>query len=823
MAQPPEGGLRSPRLANENAERKLAALMAHRRVGQYEIVRRLGEGAGGVAYLGRDTRLERPVVLKLLHRGHGGGPKAKKASLREARLASAIEHPNVCTVYDVVEESGEAFIVMQHVPGRNLRELMRESKMPLPLVLSVGVQAADGLDAAHRLGIVHRDLKPENIMLTDGGLVKILDFGLAQRITVQTAAGHTSQPSPDRRSPTGRGGTVAYMAPELFVTGEASERSDVFSLGVMLYEMATGRHPFRRSGDAPAVVAGAIQFQDPDPPSALRGEIPPELAALIVKCLAKTPSERLASAADLREALRTILRSRGLEPLPGAEAPKAPPAPAGRTGFLAMLAERFMRHADLPATSITVLPFRDLKPGAEAPLYGLALADAVAARLSRLPSVVVRPASSLVARPEALADPLRAGKELMATYVVAGTFLQEQGSFNLNWQLLEVATGAMRSGGMIAVHSLDLIVVQDQIGQDVFATLRGTGGLLAPLRSGTRGALEGPLSERYLEGRARLSHFLLRSNAREDLHRAQDGFAAVLEQRPDFAPAHSALGVTHLQYVRGGFGGRVQLMAAQQCFDEALAIDPGLVEADLYRVLTLLARGEKEAARRGIQRLLQSAPNDFDVRLVAAVILRLDGLFDLALRESGAALALNPAGAVLVYDHRARVHHYEGRLELAMAEVQKGLALEQRHPRLRTSLGYLLLRRGDASLAAATLESVLVDAPELHIARPTLALAYLAQGEVHRAERLVTEDVLVAADADGEMAYRLATQFAFGGSEFEALHWLRKAIYLGNENFPWFARNPAWNRLRGREDVRRVLMQLERSWQANRRRWRRLA
>jgi tetratricopeptide (TPR) repeat protein len=293
----------------------------------------------------------------------------------------------------------------------------------------------------------------------------------------------------------------------------------------------------------------------------------------------------------------------------------------------------------------------------------------------------------------------------------------------------------------------------------------------------------------------------------------------VLARSPGFAPAHAALGVTHLQYVQGGFGGLIQLMAAQQCLDAALALDPHLTEADLYRVLTLLARGDKEAARRATQRLLESAGHDFDVRLVAGTILRLDGLFEPALRELGAALALNPAGAVVVYDQRARIHQYEGQLELALQELQKGLVLEPRHPRLRTSLGYLRLRLGDVRQAVALLEEVLVDARDLRLAHPTLALAYHAAGETQKARDLVTEDVLLAADADGEMAYRLATQFAYAGDVFEALHWLRKAVYRGNENWPWFAVNPWWRRLAGNADLKRVLRDLERTWRENRRRW----
>src|SRR5689334_16702113 len=202
-------------------------------INQYQILRRLGSGAGGVVYSARDTRLLRPVVIKMLRAKKGADNTSPERVLREARLASAIEHPNVCAIYEVGEFEGQNFIVMQFVPGRTLAQLITSGPLSLQLALSIGLQIGDGLAEAHRLGILHRDLKPANIMITDGGLVKILDFGLAQR-----KAGEETGPAPvsgvKKRSYSTRGGTLAYMAPEQFVTGRTSEQSDIFSFGVIL-------------------------------------------------------------------------------------------------------------------------------------------------------------------------------------------------------------------------------------------------------------------------------------------------------------------------------------------------------------------------------------------------------------------------------------------------------------------------------------------------------------------------------------------------------------------------------------------------------------
>ena len=243
--------------------------MARRTIEHYEISRRLGAGGSGVVYLATDTLLQRPVVLKILRTGLLSAEQLRSTVLREARLASAIEHPNVCAIYEVGESGNEGYIVMQYVPGQSLDRLIAHGPASLQLVLSVGIQIADGLQAAHALGIFHRDLKPQNVMLTDGGLVKILDFGLARRLRPEDASFDPSKPAMDRGASmaatyTARGGTIRYMAPEQFVTGQSSVQSDVWALGVILYELASGRHPFSRPENEDYQVIRAIQFQDPE-------------------------------------------------------------------------------------------------------------------------------------------------------------------------------------------------------------------------------------------------------------------------------------------------------------------------------------------------------------------------------------------------------------------------------------------------------------------------------------------------------------------------------------------------------------------------------
>ena len=851
--------------------------MKRRVIEQYEFLRKIGSGGSGVVYLATDTLLQRPVVLKLLKRGNLTLQQMRTTQLREARLASAIDHPNVCAIYQVGEttsESGdaddrEAYIVMQYIPGKSLDKLIAEGPASLQLVLSAGIQISDGLAAAHGLGIFHRDLKPANVIITDGGLIKILDFGLARRLTPDKADFDPSGPVKKRNSSgpnavpgptyTARGGTIAYMAPEQFVTGQSSAQSDIFALGLILYELATGRHPFHRPDAQEFQTIRATQFADPPPIRDIAPNLPVELESVILHCLEKQPSARFSSAGDVRESLKTIMMAMQLDSvgMPGDTMSSLRPSSQGRlaldtpeeekrtTGILSMLAERFRESGNTSASkqnSIVVLPFVNfgnqtnfnqptlLNPsGANdvAPLYGYALADAIAARLARMPTLVVRPSSTLMTVSTQQLDPLSIGKKLLVNFVLAGNFLRSEKGFDLNWQLLDVPSQSVRTGGSINVASFDLVSVQSEICDEVFSSLQGFGDLHAA-NNHSRASSHNPVSlnqavsEDYLQARALLSSFMSRTGSREELDRARELFDRVVKQDEDYAPGWSGLGITHLQYARHGLGGQMHLLEARRAFDKALQLDPGSVEANLYRVYMLLSRGEKESARHGIEHLLQTASNDWNVHLVAGQTLRIDGMYEDALDQFNTSLRLNPSNAAVIYNHRARVYQYQNQLELAADEIEKGLTLEPRQPLLRISLGYQQMRTGDLTRAIETLEAVTRDEKSLRIVYPTIALCYAQLGDREKAASFIVDETLSAAEADSEMAYRLATYFALEGDESEALHWLRRAIYLGNENYPWFSINPAWRRMNGHHDFERILEDLKKSYRRNQKNWKRL-
>ena len=790
------------------------------KLGNYRILEKIGAGGQGTVYKATDTKLGRAVVIKVLP------PEltVKEANLkrfeREARLASALDHPNICTIFDLNEIEGVNFIAMQFVEGKNVRELVNGRPLDLSSALSITIQVADALAAAHARGIIHRDIKAGNVMVTPHGQVKILDFGLAKLLDGEAPGGIHHTDLTEVGIPYG---TATYAAPEQARGDRVDSRADIFSTGVLLYEMLTGTWPFQ--GKTSVDVRHAVLHQEPLPLAQARpGGAPPQLQAILDRALAKEPKDRYQKVEQLRNDLRAVLR----EVEAGATGPFPEPITAvtprhlsgtGRVGralrwLRGVTGERTSQPRgstsdqpvhDTPATSlgdrerksVAILPFKNLSNDPESSFYEFSLADAVVTELARVRSLVVRPSSEIVRYQAVQVDPRQAGREMSVQAVLSAGFLRAGNRIRVTAQLIDVQSGDLLWSDRIDADATDIINVQDTITQEICE------GLRLELSSDEKVRLERPKTvnaeayEEYLRGRDCLGRFIYHTIARKDIDESIEHFQRAAYLDPSFALAHSGLGSAYANRVIKGFGETADHASAQEAFDKALSLDPHLLEARMHMVFIYLSGGEKQRARDAAETLGREAPNDVGVHFVRAVLARLDGDYDRAFRSFDRMVRLNPAERVVVSYNRARLLGYQGRYDDAFAELDQGAAIEPDHPLIRTFRARLLYYRGEPVKAAEILEKVLEQHPQLDGIRPIYATFLSALGFSDEARAQVTDEVKETANTDHDVAYWLASAYALEGERDEALKWLRRAVELGNENKPWFMRDKNWDSLRG--------------------------
>src|SRR6266849_1462022 len=469
--------------------------MVGQTLGNYKILQKLGAGGQGTVYKATDNKLGRTVVLKVLPAELTVKETNLKRFAREARLASALDHPNICTIFDLDEAEGLHFIAMQHVEGRNVRQLVGGRPLELKSALLIAVQVADALAAAHSRGIIHRDVKSGNVMVTPSGQVKVLDFGLAKLLEGEgTHLGgihHT-----DLTEVGIPYGTATYAAPEQARGERVDARADIFSTGVLLYEMLTGTWPFQ--GKTSVDVRHAVLHEEPQPLDAARPDaVPPRLQVILDRTLAKDPKDRYQKVSELRDDLRVVLRevesgvSQGFDPVT-----HVAPRHLSGTGRMGR-ALRWLRgvtgektsqrgstsgHAthDTPATSagdrerksLAILPFKNLSNDLQSGFYEFSLADAVITELARVRSLVVRPSSEIVKYQGVAVDPRQAGREMSVAAVLSAGFLRAGDRIRVTAQLVDVESGDLLWSDRIDADATDIISVQDTITQEICDGLR---------------------------------------------------------------------------------------------------------------------------------------------------------------------------------------------------------------------------------------------------------------------------------------------------------------------------------------------------------------
>jgi len=789
-------------------------------LGNYKILEKLGEGGQGTVYRAIDSKLGRTVVIKVLPAELTSKEANLKRFEREARLASALDHPNICTIFDLNEIHGIHFIAMQYIEGRNVRQLVNGRPLSLESALSIALQTADALAAAHARGIIHRDIKAGNVMVTPTGQAKVLDFGLAKLLDDEAA--RTSGIHHTELTEVGIPyGTATYAAPEQARGDRVDARADIFSTGVLLYEMLTGSWPFK--GKTAVDVRHAVLHEEPAPIAQVRpGRVPARLQQIIDKALAKEPRNRYQKISHFANDLRAVFRELGSESIPGLDDSVAPVSPKHlNAGSPVARALRWLKTkggsdfasggsgrrtsvpsetdesplssmADGERKSVAILPFKNVGNDKETDFYQFSLADAVITELARVRSLIVRPSSVIVKYQNRQIDPAEAGQELSVDAILTATFLRAGDRLRVTAQLLDVRTSQILWSERIDADASDIINVQDTIVKRIVEGLRLELSPDEQVELAKGATTNAAASEEYLRGRDCLANFIYHTLEREQLDSSIEHFRRALEIDSKFSLAYSALGSCYVNRVLKGLGQAGDHDKAKIAFKRALTLDPRLLEARMQMVIIYLTGGQKQRARAEIETLRDEYPNDPGVQFVRGIVARLDGAYDKALRSFDRMARLNPSDRVLASYNRSRIFMYQGRYEEALDELDQGAELEPEHPMIKVFRARVLYYRGEIDAATRILQMVLQRHPQMDGMRPILAICMSAQGQHTKANEQLTHKVRLVAEADYDISYWLASAYLLQGRQVEALRWLETAIGLGNENVPWFESDPNW-------------------------------
>ena len=623
-------------------------------VSHYRILGKLGGGGMGVVYEAEDLKLGRHVALKFIPENLAGDPKSLERFTREARAASQLNHPNICIIHSIEDNNGHPFIVMEKLEGESLKQYIAGQPIPVDKVLEVGVQVADALVASHAKGIVHRDIKPANIFLTTGGQVKVLDFGLAKLVHglgADDGAGADQSLTAVGVIP----GTAVYMSPEQARSETVDARSDLFSFGSVLYEMATGKKPF--SGNNSLATLNEVLHAKPVPPRDLNPKIPIELEGIIGKAMEKDRNHRYQSAVEMKSDLALLKRETESGTIKSGSATKLRVATKtfgrntrvqmylllGMAGLLmAVLASvgawwynhRQAANAE-QRNAIAVLPLQNMNGDFNVDYLRFALADELTSVLTYSRSLEVRP-SSVTRKFVALdLDPRKVGQELRVGRLVQGHFLKQGDQLTVTLEAIDVPTDRLLWQTTFTEKADNLIGLQEQL------TTQVQHGLLPVLGSGG-----GEVETASRPKNQKAYDFYLQSIAVPHDPKPNKEAITILQFSvgldPTYAPAWEALGQRYYFDSLYGGGGEDMFQRSNHAYERALTLDPNRVMAASNLIAMRVERGELGRAYDAATDLVRRQPQSADAHFALAYVLRYAGMLDQSAQECNAARALDP-------------------------------------------------------------------------------------------------------------------------------------------------------------------------------------
>lgn len=765
----------------------------------YRVVEKIGEGGQGTVYKVIDTTLDRPAVIKVLPPDLTDSASNLMRFEREAKLASSLDHPNICTIFGLHRVDDIQFIAMQYVEGRNVRQLVGGQPLDLRRALSITIQVTDALAAAHSRGIVHRDIKARNVMVTRSGTVKVLDFGLAKLIE----SPHKDSSDPQLTEVGVPYGTSTYAAPEQAQGLKADHRADVFSTGVLLYEMLAGTWPFR--GKTALDVRYAVVYHKPKPIAEARGEDSPQLRRIqeiLDKALAKDPGDRYQRIEDMRTDLQEVLREVDDDSSLGntlTDAPISvpPPAPASRNVWtstrrvivvavaaLLILALPFIAYklyqpaeseSSAAINSLAVLPFANSDPNTEYLSDGIT--ESLIENLSRVPNLKVKSRSTVFHYKGRETDPKKIGRELGVHALLSGSVVQQGDDLAVSVELIDVRDDSHIWGERYGRKVSEVVSLPQQISRDVSERLRSRTDTVDHAQLTRNYSPDSEAYRLYLQGR-----YNWNKRTVEGLRSGIDYFGKAIMRDQDYGLAYAGLSDCYLLLnVYNVTSADESFPKAEAASKRALSINESLAEAHTslafvtYRYHLRWAEAEEH-----FKKAISLNPNYATAHQWYGSYLAALGRLNEAVVEAKTAHELEPF-SLTIYSDYIRSLYYAGRLEEARKESQKLIEMDANFGRGYYELGLVLEEEGKFEEAIAAFKTALKSLPDNNAALTALGHAQALAGKRADAEKIISR-LQELSKQQYVSPFQTAVVYAGLDERKLALDWLEKSH---EERFNW--------------------------------------